>query len=82
MLGGGLPSYNLYRARGGWISLAVLEPHFRQKLLDELGLQTANHEELTSVFLTRTAEEWQTWAAERDLPIAALREAPPVEEGG
>ena len=76
MLGGGLSSYNLYRARKGWISLAVLEPHFRQKLLDELGLQTANHEELTSVFLTRTAEEWQTWAAERDLPIAALREAP------
>jgi crotonobetainyl-CoA:carnitine CoA-transferase CaiB-like acyl-CoA transferase len=82
MLGGGLPSYNLYRARDGWISLAALEPHFRQKLLDELGLQTADREELASVFLTRAAEEWQTWAAERDLPIAALREASPIEEEG
>ena len=82
MLGGGLPSYNLYRARDGWISLAALEPHFRQKLLNELGLQTADREELARVFLTRAAEEWQTWAAERDLPIAALRQASPIEEGG
>ncbi|MBV9455058.1 MAG: CoA transferase [Rubrobacter sp.] len=82
MLGGKLPSYNLYQAREGWISLAALEPHFRQKLMDELGLQTADREELARVFLTRAAEEWQTWAAERDLPLAALREASPPEEGG
>lgn len=82
MLGGGLPSYNLYRAREGWVSLAALEPHFWQKLLGELELQTADREELARVFLTRAAEEWQTWAAERDLPIAALREASPIEEGG
>lgn len=81
-LGGGLPGYNLYRAREGWISVAALEPHFWQRLLDELGLQTANREELASAFLSRTAEEWQSWAAERDLPIAAVREAPPMKEGG
>jgi crotonobetainyl-CoA:carnitine CoA-transferase CaiB-like acyl-CoA transferase len=82
MLGGGLPSYNLYRAREGWVSLAALEPHFWQKLLGELELQTADREELARVFLTRAAEEWQTWAAERDLPIAALRGAPSPEERG
>jgi alpha-methylacyl-CoA racemase len=81
-LGGGLPGYNLYRAREGWISVAALEPHFWRRLLDELGLQTANREELASAFLNRTAEEWQSWAAERDLPIAAVREAPPMKEGG
>ncbi len=81
-LGGGLPGYNLYRAREGWISVAALEPHFWRRLLDELGLQTANREELASAFLSRTAEEWQSWAAERDLPIAAVREAPPMKEGG
>ncbi len=81
-LGGGLPGYNLYRAREGWISVAALEPHFWRRLLDELGLQTANREELASAFLSRSAEEWQSWAAERDLPIAAVREAPPMKEGG
>jgi alpha-methylacyl-CoA racemase len=81
-LGGGLPGYNLYRAREGWISVAALEPHFWRRLLDELGLQTANREELASAFLSRTAEEWQSWAAECDLPIAAVREAPPMKEGG
>src|SRR5215207_2711650 len=73
-LGGGVPNYNLYRTREGWISVAALEPHFWQKLLDELGLQTADREELASLFLSRTAQEWQSWAAERDLPIAAVRE--------
>jgi crotonobetainyl-CoA:carnitine CoA-transferase CaiB-like acyl-CoA transferase len=76
-LGGGLPNYDLYRARKGWICVAALEPHFWQKLLDELRLQTAGGEELASVFLSRTAEEWESWAAERDLPIAAVRQTPP-----
>lgn len=57
--------------------MAALKPHFQQKLLDELGLQTTDGEELANAFLSRTAEEWQSWAAARDLPIAAVRETPP-----
>lgn len=79
-LGGGLPNYNLYRAREGWISVAALEPHFWQRLLDELDLKTADHEDLENIFLTRTAEDWEAWASERDLPLAAVREAPPLGE--
>jgi crotonobetainyl-CoA:carnitine CoA-transferase CaiB-like acyl-CoA transferase len=74
VLGGGLPGYNLYRAREGWLALAALEPHFRHRLAAELGLSTPGHEELTSVFLTRTASQWEAWGVERDLPIAALRD--------
>jgi crotonobetainyl-CoA:carnitine CoA-transferase CaiB-like acyl-CoA transferase len=72
-LGGGLPGYNVYPARGGWIAVAALEPHFWSKLLKELGLkEDADAEDLGRAFLGRTAEHWQAWAEERDLPVAAL----------
>src|SRR5262249_25770189 len=59
-LGGGLPGYNLYRAREGWVAVAALEPHFLHKLVQELGLTAPQHEQLQEVFLTRTASEWET----------------------
>jgi crotonobetainyl-CoA:carnitine CoA-transferase CaiB-like acyl-CoA transferase len=73
LLGGGLPQYNLYRARDGWVAVAALEGHFWKRLLAELGLSTSDRETLQRVFATRTAGEWETWAAERDLPVAAVR---------
>ena len=80
VLGGGLPEYNLYETRNGWISVAALEPHFRQRLFDELSLKNPGYEDLARIFLTRTAGEWESWASERDLPLAALREAPSPKE--
>lgn len=78
-LGGGRPEYNLYETEDGWISIAALEPHFRRRLLEQLGLvDDARHEELARVFLTRSAGDWEAWAAARDLPLAALRETPIV----
>jgi alpha-methylacyl-CoA racemase len=78
-LGGGLPAYQLYRAREGWVALAALEPHFQQRLIAELGLACASQEELQRVLLTRTAQEWEAWAASRDVPLATVREALPAE---
>jgi crotonobetainyl-CoA:carnitine CoA-transferase CaiB-like acyl-CoA transferase len=72
LLGGGLPAYNLYRSRDGWVAVAALEPHFRDRLLAELGLSAPDAEALRGVFATRTAAEWEAWAAERDLPLAAV----------
>jgi crotonobetainyl-CoA:carnitine CoA-transferase CaiB-like acyl-CoA transferase len=80
LLGGNLPGYNLYRARDGWVALATLEPHFWRKLSLELGLSCADREQLQAVFLTRTALEWEEWGIQRDLPLAAVREAPEPEE--
>jgi crotonobetainyl-CoA:carnitine CoA-transferase CaiB-like acyl-CoA transferase len=71
-LGGGLPGYQPYRAREGWIALAALEPHFAQRVVEELGLRELSREELQQVFLTRSAKEWEEWAAEHDLPLAAV----------
>ncbi|MFQ5830389.1 MAG: CoA transferase [Candidatus Methylomirabilia bacterium] len=76
VLGGGLPGYNLYRTQQGWIAVAALEPHFWQRIERELNLISAKREEIEGVFLTQTADYWESWAAERDLPIAALRDVP------
>lgn len=72
ILGGGLPGYNLYRARDGWIAVAALEPHFWQHLQQALRLENPGHEELANCFLQRTAEEWERWAVDQDLPITIV----------
>lgn len=77
VLGGGLPGYNLYRCSEGWIALAALEEHFLEKLLSGLGLPKASYEELQEIFASRSAAYWESWAAERDLPLVAVRETPP-----
>lgn len=71
-LGGGLPGYNLYGTRDGWISVAALEEHFWKKLLGELGLEVADHEVLGRIFGEKTAGDWEKWARERDLPVKAV----------
>lgn len=72
VLGGGFPSYGLYRARDGYVALAALEPHFWERLLQELGVK-GDRRDLEQTFETRTAEQWEKWAAERDLPLTAVR---------
>lgn len=79
-LGGGDPLYGVYETREGRIALAALEPHFRKRLLEELGMEKENREELRNAFGGRSATEWEEWAAERDLPIAAVREDPWEEQ--
>ena len=79
LLGGGLPGYNLYRARDGWVAVAALEPHFWERLQRELELDAAEYDDLARVFATRSATEWEAWAAERDLPLTALMPAPGQE---
>jgi alpha-methylacyl-CoA racemase len=71
-LGGGTPSYGLYPAADGWLAVAALEPHFRERLADELGLDELTHEALADAFRARTAEDWEAWARERDLPLGAV----------
>jgi crotonobetainyl-CoA:carnitine CoA-transferase CaiB-like acyl-CoA transferase len=73
ILGGGFPGYNLYRAREGWIAVAALEPHFWQRLADELRITSPTREELQTVFLERSPQDWESWARERDLPIVRVR---------
>lgn len=71
-LGGGFPYYGLYQTIDGWLAIAALEPAFVQRLKSELNLTAGTHAELEHIFRTRTAAEWEQWAKDRDLPIAAL----------
>ena len=70
-LGGSNPAYAIYKAREGAIAIAALEPHFRSALYEGLGL--SDGADPTEIFATKTAIEWEQWAAERDLPLVALK---------
>lgn len=74
LLGGGLPAYGVYAAREGHLAVAALEPHFAARLRDELGVEALTRPVLEAEFGRRTAAEWERWANERDLPLAAVRE--------
>jgi alpha-methylacyl-CoA racemase len=71
-LGGGSPSYGLYPTREGWLAVAALEPHFQQRLAAELGLDELTNDALTTAFGARTAEDWEAWGREHDLPLGAV----------
>jgi alpha-methylacyl-CoA racemase len=72
LLGGGLPGYNLYETRAGWIAVAALEPHFAKRLAAELGLASLTLDALRERFATHDARHWEAWARERDLPLIAV----------
>jgi alpha-methylacyl-CoA racemase len=65
-LGGASRFYGLYAAREGWVAVAALEPRFRERLTAEVGTR------LAEAFQARTPAEWERWAGEHDLPIAAV----------
>jgi crotonobetainyl-CoA:carnitine CoA-transferase CaiB-like acyl-CoA transferase len=75
-LGGGLPNYRMYPTASGYLAVAALEPHFFARLMDEAGLATGSEDEMAALFLQRSAEEWEAWASERDLPLAAVKTEP------
>lgn len=70
-LGGNNPAYAVYATRDGAIAVGALEPHFRARLYEGLGL--ADGADPSGVFAMRAAHEWEEWAAARDLPLVALR---------
>jgi alpha-methylacyl-CoA racemase len=73
ILGGGFPGYGLYRAREGHVAVAALEKHFWDGLWEEFGVEGDERRDLERIFQTRTAEQWEEWAAERDLPLVAVK---------
>ena len=74
VLGGGSPFYGVYQAREGWVAVAALEPHFAQRLMAELNLSKPEHAAFTHAFRERTADDWEKWAADIDLPVVKVRQ--------
>lgn len=77
VLGGAAPRYRLYATKRGRIAVAALEPHFERRMYE--ALERGMDVDLSPTFLERTAEEWERWAVERDLPIVAVRGAVQTE---
>jgi crotonobetainyl-CoA:carnitine CoA-transferase CaiB-like acyl-CoA transferase len=75
LLGGASPLYGLYRTRDGWVALASLEPHFQERIQRGLGLDRLTGDGLAEAFAGRTSDEWDAWAREVDVPLAAVRGA-------
>ena len=72
-LGGGWPVCNVYQTRDGWVAVAGLEPHFQTALARELCVNVNDRAALARVLQQRSAIDWERWADERGLPIAAVR---------
>ena len=72
LLGGGIPEYNLYQAKEGWVALAALEPHFRKRAEEALGIGIGDAEQCRAAFAAKSAKEWQEWGQRMDVPIVAL----------
>lgn len=73
-LGGGLPGYGLYETAAGWVAVAALEPHFLARLTAELNINEMSQAALAQVLLEKTAEDWEIWAAEKDIPLIMVQE--------
>jgi crotonobetainyl-CoA:carnitine CoA-transferase CaiB-like acyl-CoA transferase len=71
-LGGGAARYRVYAAKTGRVAIAALEPHFAVRLYQQLNVPLDS--DLSACMRERTATEWESWARERDLPLAAVKE--------
>jgi crotonobetainyl-CoA:carnitine CoA-transferase CaiB-like acyl-CoA transferase len=72
-LGGRDPFYRLYEAADGYVALAALERRFSERVTSELGVGSVSVDAFARAFRARSTAEWERWAAERDIPLAAVR---------
>lgn len=74
LLGGGVPIYDVYAASDGHVALAAIEPHFATRLLTalEIAPDDLSRDRLAEKFVERSALQWQEWADEHDIPLAAV----------
>ncbi len=75
-LAGGWPQYGIYPTADGYVAIAALEPHFWSRLTELLGTD-GSRRSLAEVLERRSAVEWEAWAADHDLPLAAVRPPAP-----
>lgn len=82
-VGGGHGGYRIYRCQDGRVALAALEPHFALRLCAAAGIEAgedvmqtmlkpAAHAAVAAFFLTRTRQEIDALAAEKDIPLHTL----------
>lgn len=73
VLGNGVPQYNIYATRDGYVALAALEPHFLQALLEAVDEVPLSTDSLGRFFSGRSSDDWVAWGNTRGIPVAAIR---------
>jgi alpha-methylacyl-CoA racemase len=85
-VGGAHAGYRVYPCRDGRVAVAALEPHFAAALCAAAGLappqrhtmfEPATREAIAAFLLSRTREQLQQLAAERDIPLHCMPPATP-----
>ena len=80
-VGGGHAGYRIYRCQDGRVALAALEPHFAARLCAAAGLDAGNmqtmfdpatHAAVAAFLSTRTRQELDALAVEKDIPLHTL----------
>jgi crotonobetainyl-CoA:carnitine CoA-transferase CaiB-like acyl-CoA transferase len=80
-VGGAHAGYRVYPCRDGRVAVAALEPHFAATLCEVAGAASADlramfrpetHQAVAAFFATRTRDELDRLAVERDLPLHTL----------
>lgn len=71
-LGGAIPSYGIYASADGHVAVGALEPHFRDRLVDTLGVGH-DRDELARVFANGKTAHWEELAERVDIPIVGIR---------
>ena len=83
-VGGAHAGYRVYRCKDGRVAVAALEPHFAAALCAAAGasasdpramLAPATHEAVAAFLLTRTRQELDRLAIEKDLPLHTMAAA-------
>jgi len=75
VLGGTAGIYRLYQAHDGWVAVGALEPHFAARLRDLLGVSDFSVRTFTPKFLGQSAQAWQIWGIENDVPVSVVSES-------
>jgi alpha-methylacyl-CoA racemase len=82
-VGGAHAGYNVYPCRDGRVAVAALEPHFAAALCEAAGLspqardamlEPATRQAIAAFLLTRTRDQIDRLAAQRDLPLHTMPE--------
>lgn len=73
-LGGAMPTYGIYASADGFIALGAVEPHFRARTLEALGVADT-HTALARVFARQSTAHWEELAECVDIPITGIKEA-------
>jgi len=73
LLSGALAEYALYETAKGWLAVAALEPHFKKRLQEKLGLEKLTKDSVGKALMGKTADEWEQWGGVEDIPLSAIR---------